>query len=190
MRKMGVLFLLILSIFTINLASAAEKTKFTIKNVQNTNEEIEYTYKLHIDGVKGAIPIKNGTKDDYIVFDYDGNSSITIKSNIDLVLMDIPKGRTYSLEVEKVANYNVKVEDLDITNYKAVIGNNSSISIYSYSLNKEDSKITITKDKSNDKKDNPSTSDHIALIGLAALFAILFVYMITHSTIKKYEDNL
>lgn len=190
MKKTCIVLLTILCIFTFNLAYAAEKTNFTIKNVQNNTEKVEYTYNIHIDNVRGAVQIKNGSKEDYVVFDYEGNSSIKVLSNTDLVLMGIPKGSNYNITVAAVDGYNVKIEDLDFSTYKGIIGNNTSISVNSYSLKKEDSKVTIpTEKKKEEKKENPATSDHIALIGLAALFAILFIYMITHKSVAKYEDS-
>ncbi len=191
MKKTFLIILLVVSIFVVNsVVFAADRTNFTIKNIQNTTDIIEYNYDIHIDNVKGAVQITNGTEEDYVVFDYDGNTSITVKSNTDLILMNIPKGGNYNLTVKEVPNYRIKIEDLDFTTYKGIISTDSFITVNSYSLKRNNSKVVIpSENKKEEKKENPSTGDHIALLGLLALFTILFIYIITHKNIPRYEDN-
>ncbi len=191
MKKIYFGIIFILSLFTFNsLVFASEKTDLTIKNVQNTTDKIDYSYNIHIDDVKGAMAIKKGSDEEFLVFDYNGNAIITVTSNTDLVIKDVPKGANYNIEVEKISNYQIKINNLELTSYNGTIGTNSSITISSYKEGSEESEIIISKGKKEDpKKDNPSTSDHIAILGLIALFSLLFIYTITHKFVKRFEDN-
>lgn len=177
MKKIILLILLIIPL----IVNSESSSNLIINNIQNSNEEITYTYNIHIDGVSGSTLIKIDDNSDYYIFDSLNNLLIEVLSNQTLTIENLPNNANYKISVEKIDGYNIKINNIETNEIKGTLEENTIINITSFT-NKE---IIVDDKKLEDVKVNPRTSDSIALLGLLCLFAMLIFY-----SLIKYKRML
>ena len=190
MKKLIIAMILLFSFTFVYADDTNKDAKLTIENIQNSNEDIDYVYELHIDDLKGAIETETSDGVDYVVFNSLGDVSFTLKGNETVTFNGLPSNVTYILTVEEVDDYIIKINDLEVNKYNGVLNENTKISITSFT-EKDTGIVDDSKNPRENEKKNPSTSDKIAVVSLIFFITMLFSYTIYKiNRIHKYEDNL
>jgi hypothetical protein len=161
-----------------NQLSVELKSDIVIKNSQNDDRELVYTYKLKIDGLKGAqLAIYDG-KETYIIFTANGEAEITIDSNKTMTISDILQGTKYSIEqtTDVSDKYNTKTNKEESTKIEGIVQEENII---------EFSNETI---KSTEPvKKNPYTNDnHYLFVGLL-IYSIALNALALNVKTKRFE---
>ena len=153
---------------------AASKTStITIKNIQNDNNEQRYTYTIKIDGVAGVIKYDINGKEDYMVFNAKGETTLEVKSNDTISIFDVPYNSNYTITQNSIDDYKTQV---------------NNISTYKYSSTTNDTNIVEFKNTSTIVSDNPETSDNLIKYAIIATAILIFLYSLKQCKIKKFTE--
>lgn len=153
---------------------AASKTStITIKNIQNDNNEQRYTYTIKIDGVAGVIKYDINGKEDYMVFNAKGETTLEVKSNDTISIYDVPFNSNYTITQNSIDDYKTQV---------------NNISTYKYSSTTNDTNIVEFKNTSTIVSNNPETSDNLIKYAIIATAILIFLYSLKQCKIKKFTE--
>lgn len=152
-----------------------------IKNYQNDNKVLEYTYKIKINGISGAYKYKYKDKESYMVFTANGESQFILESNESIIIYDLPDNAEY--EIEQTNNvsdtYTTKIDK----EYKTkVTGNITATSEVAF--DNETIKEEVQPDH---QEENPYTKDSYYFVVIIAAFALILGYIGKSYKFKRFE---
>lgn len=152
-----------------------------IRNYQNDNKVIEYTYKIKIKDVSGAYKYKYKDKESYMVFTANGESQFVLDSNESIIIYDLPENVEYEIEqtTNVSDNYTTKVDK----EYKTIIKGNVTAS--SQVAFDNETKKPETKPEHQEK--NPYTKDSYYFIVIIASFALILGMIGKNYKIKRFD---
>ena len=158
--------------------SAEIKSNLVIKNLQNDEQELVYTYKIKIDNVVGAQLATYKDEEFYIIFAANGEAEVTVDSNETLTIKDIPQGANYTIEqITDVSDkYNTTINEQEITHYEGVIAEENVVE-----FNNE------TIKSSTPVKKNPYTSDNNNLKVIVLVYAAIIIIVALKFRIKRFS---
>lgn len=152
-----------------------------IKNYQNDNKKIKYTYKIKINNISGAYKYKYKDKESYMVFTANGESQFTLDSNESIIIYDLPENAEY--EVEQLTNvsenYTTTIDEEYKTNTTGIITANKKVEF--------DNETIIKEIKPEQQEKNPYTKDSYYFIVLIALFALMFTIVGKNYKYRRFE---
>ncbi len=152
-----------------------------IKNYQNDNKVISYTYKIKINGISGAYKYKYKDKESYMVFTANGESEFILDSNESIIIYDLPDNAEY--EIEQLTNvsdtYTTKVDKELVTKIVGNVTANAEVAFDNETIKQEV--------KPNDKVDNPYTKDSYYFIVIIATFALIITFLGKNFKYKRFE---
>ena len=151
-----------------------------IRNYQNDNNSLKYTYKLKIEGVAGTYKYKYKDKEDYMVFTANGEAEIILESNESIIIYDMPDNSSYEIEQLNTASdkYVTKVDDR--------INNKVSGNVTSNSLVEFDNQTIKAIEAPGEEQENPYTKDKHYLIVLMATLAFMLIITAKALSIKRF----
>lgn len=152
-----------------------------IRNYQNDNKVIEYTYKIKIKDISGAYKYKYKDKESYMVFTANGESQFVLDSNESIIIYDLPENVEYEIEqtTNVSDNYTTKVDK----EYKTIIkGNVTASSQVAF-----DNETKKPKTKPEHQEKNPYTKDSYYFIVIIALFALILGMIGKNYKIKRFD---
>ena len=152
-----------------------------IRNYQNDNKVIEYTYKIKIKDISGAYKYKYNDKESYMVFTANGESQFVLDSNESIIIYDLPENVEYEIEqtTNVSDNYTTKVDK----EYKTIIKGNVTAS--SQVAFDNETKKPETKPEHQEK--NPYTKDSYYFIVIIASFALILGMIGKNYKIKRFD---
>ena len=152
-----------------------------IRNYQNDNKVIEYTYKIKIKDISGAYKYKYKDKESYMVFTANGESQFILDSNESIIIYDLPENAEYEIEqtTNVSDNYTTKVDK----EYKTIIKGNVTAS--SQVAFDNETKKPETKPEHQEK--NPYTKDSYYFIVIIASFALILGMIGKNYKIKRFD---
>lgn len=152
-----------------------------IRNYQNDNKVIEYTYKIKIKDISGAYKYKYKDKESYMVFTANGESQFVLDSNESIIIYDLPENAEYEIEqtTNVSDNYTTKVDK----EYKTIIKGNVTAS--SQVAFDNETKKPETKPEHQEK--NPYTKDSYYFIVIIASFALILGMIGKNYKIKRFD---
>lgn len=152
-----------------------------IRNYQNDNKVIEYTYKIKIKDISGAYKYKYKDKESYMVFTANGESQFVLDSNESIIIYDLPENVEYEIEqtTNVSDNYTTKVDK----EYKTIIKGNVTAS--SQVAFDNETKKPETKPEHQEK--NPYTKDSYYFIVIIASFALILGMIGKNYKIKRFD---
>ena len=152
-----------------------------IRNYQNDNKVIEYTYKIKIKDISGAYKYKYKDKESYMVFTANGESQFILDSNESIIIYDLPENVEYEIEqtTNVSDNYTTKVDK----EYKTIIKGNVTAS--SQVAFDNETKKPETKPEHQEK--NPYTKDSYYFIVIIASFALILGMIGKNYKIKRFD---
>ena len=158
--------------------SAEIKSNLVIKNLQNDEQELVYTYKIKIDNVVGAQLATYKDEDFYIIFAANGEVEVTVDSNETLTISNLPQGASYTIEqITDVSDkYNTTINEQEITHYEGVIAEENIVE-----FNNE------TIKSSTPVKKNPYTSDNNNLKIIVLVYAAIIIIVALKFKIKRFS---
>ncbi len=150
-----------------------------IKNVQNDNKVMSYTYKIVISDVSGAYRYKYNDTQKYIIFSANGEAEITMNSNESITIYDLPKGAGYILEQVggNSSKYTITANRVVGTKSSGIIGDNSKVTF--------ENKIPV-KD-GNKNPTNPYTADIYTLGIILFIITTIIFLAIRRIKINRFE---
>lgn len=158
--------------------SADIKSNLVIKNFQNDEQELVYTYLLKIDNVVGAqLTIYKGIES-YIIFAANGEVEITIDSNQTLTIVDLPQGSNYSIEqITDVSDkYNTTINKEEKTKYEGTLEEENIVEFNNETLKNE-----------KPIKKNPTTSDKNSSMIIVLIYSAILITIALKLKVKKFE---
>lgn len=158
--------------------SADIKSNLVIKNLQNDEQELVYTYLLKIDNVVGAqLTIYKGIES-YIIFAANGEVEITIDSNQTLTIVDLPQGSNYSIEqITDVSDkYNTTINKEEKTKYEGTLEEENIVEFNNETLKNE-----------KPIKKNPTTSDKNSSMIIVLIYSAILITIALKLKVKKFE---
>lgn len=162
--------------------SAEILSPLTIKNYQNDDKIIEYTYKITLSDIAGAYPYEYNGKESYILFAANGETQITIKSNETITIYGLPNDTKYKIEqLTNVSdNYTTTINDENIFTAEGKLSPDTIITF--------DNKTIIEEEPEQIPHENPFTaSAPIFVFIIMCLISILIHNRINKIKITKYE---
>lgn len=152
-----------------------------IRNYQNDNKVIEYTYKIKIKDISGAYKYKYKDKESYMVFTANGESQFVLDSNESIIIYDLPENVEYEIEqtTNVSGNYTTKVDK----EYKTITKGNVTAS--SQVAFDNETKKPETKPEHQEK--NPYTKDSYYFIVIIASFALILGMIGKNYKIKRFD---
>lgn len=152
-----------------------------IRNYQNDNKVIEYTYKIKIKDISGAYKYKYKDKESYMVFTANGESQFVLDSNESIIIYDLPENVEYEIEqtTNVSDNYTTKVDK----EYKTITKGNVTAS--SQVAFDNETKKPETKPEHQEK--NPYTKDSYYFIVIIASFALILGMIGKNYKIKRFD---
>ena len=152
-----------------------------IRNYQNDNKVIEYTYKIKIKDISGAYKYKYKDKESYMVFTANGESQFILDSNESIIIYDLPENAEYEIEqtTNVSDNYTTKVDK----EYKTIIKGNVTAS--SQVAFDNETKKPETKPEHQEK--NPYTKDSYYFVVIIAAFAMIIGFVGKNYRFKRFD---
>lgn len=140
-----------------------------IRNYQNDNNKLEYTYKIKIEGISGAYKYKYKDQENYMVFTANGEAQIILDSNESIIIYDIPDNSKYEIEqvTDVSATYTTKINNEELLKTAGTI-NASSVVAFDNETIKE-----IVEPEH--KEENPYTKDSHYLVLLMCALAVVLI---------------
>ena len=169
--------------------SSAILAPLTIKNYQNDNQNIVYTYDIKINEVQGAYhyihydkensPIKEG----YLIFAANGEATIKINSNESIVIQSLPTDVAFRIEQYATLGekYVTKVGSKEAAFYEGTISLDNNIIFSNETARKES--VNIYEEKEN----NPTTADSHDKYILYFMISLSILLSLTSIRIKRFE---
>lgn len=155
------------------------KSNLVIKNLQNDEQDLVYTYKIKVENAVGAhLAIYKG-EEHYIIFTANGETEVTIDSNENLTIAELPEGAHYTIEqVTDVSDkYNTTINEQEVTKYEGVIAATEN----TVEFNNE----TLVSKKPVNK--NPYTSDNNNLKIIVLIYAAIIILVALRLRVKRFE---
>lgn len=179
--------------------SAAMKSPIIIRNLQNDDDKITYTYNLKIDGVYGAHKYQKNNKTGYIVFSANGETTFELDSNETLTIFDIPNEVEYTIEqvTKNSQKYITKINDVETYSATGTVFIETYIDIENNTIpnktpvekppveTKPEEKPKPSKPTSPEK--NPITSDGVYLAIALFLATGLLLLSLFKLKVKRFE---
>lgn len=153
-------------------AANGNVTSVVIKNVQNDETQQNYSYKIKLADTVGAIKYSINGVENYLVFDTKGEAIVNLASNQTLTLYDVAVGKTYSVEQNKLDNYETLINGVKSNVASGVTAIGTS--------------VTFNNNSSSVQK-NPETVDTIGYVAIILGSLIVFVVLLKRMKIKRYE---
>lgn len=178
--------------------SALITSPLTIKNYQNDDEVITYTYNLKIDNIHGAYRYNKDNKEGYIVFSANGEATLKLNSNESITIYDIPSDKEYW--IEQVTNvkdkYTTKINDIYGTSGIGTINLETEITIENNTRNgyvkptpenpeNPDSNHPVEEQPKPEK--NPITGDSFYYIIIILTITIGVLFTLAKMKVKRFE---
>lgn len=153
------------------------KTDLVIKNFQNDDKELIYTYLLKVENTSGAYLAKYKDEETYIIFAANGETELTIDSNEAIIITDLPQGAKYSIEqtTDVSDKYNTTVNKEETTRIEGVIEEENVIEFSNETI--------ITKEP---VKKNPYTNDNRNLMIIVLVYAAIIIIVALKFRIKRF----
>ena len=154
-------------------------SSLTIKNFQNDDEEIIYTYQLSLSDISGAYLYEYNDKENYLVFSANGQAQITLKSNESITIYDLPNNTNYKItQVNDLSNkYTTTANNENKTSLEGTISYDTTITF--------ENKTIVDKTESTK---NPYTySKPIIIFIIMCVLSISIYKIIKNINIKRYE---
>ena len=152
-----------------------------IRNYQNDNKVIEYTYKIKIKDISGAYKYKYKDKESYMVFTANGESQFVLDSNESIIIYDLPENVEYEIEqtTNVSDNYTTKVDK----EYKTIIkGNVTASSQVAF-----DNETKKPETNPEHQETNPYTKYSYYFILIIASFALILGMIGKNYKIKRFD---
>ena len=167
-----------------NIEDVVEEEKFyplEIKNYQNDTKKLEYSYRIKIDGISGAYKYRYKTKESYLVFTANGESTFTLESNESIIIYDLPERVQYEIEqiTDVSKTYTTKINNEFKTK---VIGNVTATAEVAF--DNETIKEEVVPEQ---KEENPYTKDSYYFVIIIAFFAILIGVMGRSYKFRRFD---
>lgn len=158
--------------------SAEINSNLAIKNLQNDEQELVYTYKIKIDNIVGAQLATYKGKEFYIIFAANGETEVTVESNETLTIIDVPQGSNYTIEqITDVSDkYNTTINKQEITHYEGVIAEENIVEFNNETIK---SQTPVKK--------NPYTSDNNNLKIIVLVYAAIIIIVALKFKIKRFS---
>lgn len=158
--------------------SAEIKSNLAIKNLQNDEQELVYTYKIKIDNIVGAQLATYKGEEFYIIFAANGETEVTVDSNETLTIIDVPQGSNYTIEqITDVSDkYNTTINKQEITHYEGVIAEENIVEFNNETI-KQQTPV----------KKNPYTSDNNNLKIIVLVYAAIIIIVALKFKIKRFS---
>lgn len=152
-----------------------------IRNYQNDNKVIEYTYKIKIKDISGAYKYKYKDKESYMVFTANGEAQFILESNESIIIYDLPENAEYEIEqTTNVSNtYTTKIDK----EYKIKTTGNVT-------ANKQvafDNETIKEETKPEHQEENPYTKDSYYFIVIIATFALIIGFIGKNYKFKRFD---
>lgn len=153
------------------------QTDLTITNYQNDDNVIVYSYKIIIEGAKGAYKYLKNEQENYLVFTAIGEAELTLQSNESITIYDLPDDAAY--KIEQITNvldkYTTTIAGIQTTKYEGTLLSENNIEF----------KNNLQKDKVPNK--NPITNDNLILAVIAFIYCILLLIASKKIKIQRFE---
>lgn len=152
-----------------------------IRNYQNDNKVIEYTYKIKIKYISGAYKYKYKDKESYMVFTANGESQFILESNESIIIYDLPENVEYEIEqITNVSNkYTTKIDKEYKTKINGTITTNEVVAFDNETIKLE------TKPEHQEK--NPYTKDSYYFVVIIAAFAMIIGFIGKNYRFKRFD---
>ncbi len=158
-------------------------SQLELKNVQNDDKHIPYTYKLVIEGIAGAYKYSYNDQEKYLVFDAKGEAQILLNSNESIILYDLPNDASYTIEQTN----NVKESYTTTANEENSTIVTGKISLTNKVVFENRTIIKPIEDESEEEKKNPVTVDNIPKFIILSIFLIVITYILSKIKIQRFE---
>lgn len=152
-----------------------------IRNYQNDNKLIEYTYKIKIKDISGAYKYKYKDKESYMVFTANGESQFILESNESIIIYDLPENVEYEIEqtTNVSDNYTTKIDKEYKTTTKGNVTANAQVAF--------DNETKKVETKPEHQENNPYTKDSYYFIVIIASFALILGMIGKNYKFKRFD---
>lgn len=156
----------------------AVKADLVIKNLQNDEKELVYTYKLKVENIVGAHLATYKGEEKYIIFAANGEVEIVIDSNESITIADLPEGAKYSIEqITDVSDkYNTTINKEETSKYEGIITTENIIEFNNETIKSKDP-----------VKKNPYTNDNHYLKVIVLVYAAIIIIVALKFRIKRFS---
>jgi len=169
--------------------SSAILAPLTLKNYQNDDNVIVYTYNIKINEIQGAYRYTHYDKDNspirdnFLVFAANGEASIKLNSNESIVIYNLPTDVAFRIEQYATLgdNYTTKVGDSEKATYEGVISLDNNVYFVNETTKKESVNIY------EEKEDNPTTADYHEKHILYLMISLSILLSIVSVKVKRFE---
>lgn len=154
-----------------------------IKNLQNDDKSLLYTYKIKIEGISGAYRYEKNEKEGYMVFSANGEAQFILSSNDTYTIYDLPNEAVYSIEQTNIVSneYTTTTNDENTTTATGIISLDNKVVFDNKTIIKE------IEEEPEEEKKNPITSDYIVLVTLLFILGLISLIIISSIKIKRFE---
>ena len=171
--------------------SSAILAPLTLKNYQNDNEIIVYTYNIKINEIQGAYRYtlydsnNSPIKESYLVFAANGEGTIKLNSNESIIIYNLPTDVNYKIEQYATLGdkYTTKVANTVTSSYEGVISLDNNVYFVNETTNSKKESINIYEEK----EDNPTTEDNHEKHILYLMISITIFLAISSIKVKRFE---
>lgn len=171
-----------------NIANATSLVTLTITNKQNDNANLEYTYIIKIDNMSGVSKlIKADGTSTYQVFSANGETTITLKSNETITLVDIPLNSNYTITQKEADNYKTYIDNEEKSSISGTIKQNTSFTFDNISKIAPTPSTPPISQKPNGGDDNPITADYIFIPVIVLVILSIILILNSKIKIKRFE---
>ena len=148
-----------------------------IKNNQNDEKNLTYSYKITIENVSGAQLAMKGTTEDYIVFAANGIAEITLNSNEEIIFKNLPDGAKYKVEqtTDVSDKYTTSINKVKTNSIEGILKVETKVEFDNETIKEE----TVKK--------NPYTADNYYLVLFVFIYAIIIIILAMKLKIKRFE---
>lgn len=148
-----------------------------IKNNQNDEKNLTYSYKITIENISGAQLAIKDTTEDYIVFAANGTTEITLNSNEEITFKNLPDGAKYKIEqtTDVSDKYTTSINEVETSVIEGILEVETRVEFDNETIKQE----TVKK--------NPYTADNHYLVLFVFIYAIIIVGLAMKLKIKRFE---
>ena len=152
-----------------------------IKNYQNDNQVIKYTYKIKINNISGAYKYKYKDKESYMVFTANGEAQFILESNESIIIYDLPENVEYEIEqtTDVTDKYTTKIDK----EYKTKVTGNVTANANVAFDNETIKEVTPPEHQ----EDNPYTKDSYYFVVIIATFALIIGFIGKNFKVKRFD---
>ncbi len=169
--------------------SSAILAPLTLRNYQNDDKNIVYTYEIKINEVQGAYYYiqydkdNNQVKDGYLIFAANGEVTVKLNSNEKIVIENLPTDVNFRIEQYATLGdkYTTKVGNKEVAYDEGTMRLDNNISFSNETVRKET--VNIYEKKEN----NPTTADNHEKHILYFMIALSLLLSISSIKVKRFE---